>query len=147
MVINVPEWAEIGKFIEYRMYDKNHGKMRWFREKIISYGNDGFFHQDYNCPVYYNRFSDLGKSVRLCEQKYDYNAACGLDNQMNFNFHLGGVNVMRKVVLEPHKEKSNLWCWNVLQYSESQDTWYSIGSGIEVNWDIAARKAKEIIKM
>ena len=44
-------------------------------------------------------------------------------------------------------EKSNLWCWNVLQYSESQDTWYSIGSGIEVNWDIAARKAKEIIKM
>lgn len=54
---------------------------------------------------------------------------------------------MRKVVLEPHKEKSNLWCWNVLQYSESQDRWYSIGSGIEVNWDIAARKAKEIIKM
>lgn len=43
MVINVPELAEIGKFIEYRMYDKNHGKMRWFREKIISYGNDGFF--------------------------------------------------------------------------------------------------------
>lgn len=66
---------------------------------------------------------------------------------MNFNFHLGGVNVMRKVVLEPHKEKSNLWCWNVLQYSESQDTWYSIGSGIEVNWDIAVRKAKETIQM
>ncbi len=34
MVINVPEWAEIGKFIEYRMYDKNHGKMRWFRAEI-----------------------------------------------------------------------------------------------------------------
>ncbi len=56
------------------------------------------------------------------------------------------INVMRKVILEPHKEKSNLWCWNVLQYSESQDTWYSIGSGIEVNWDIAARKAKETIQ-
>lgn len=56
------------------------GKERWFREKIISYGNDGFFHQDYDCPVYYNRFSDLGKSVRLCDQKYDYNAACGIDN-------------------------------------------------------------------
>ena len=54
---------------------------------------------------------------------------------------------MRKVILEPHKEKSSLWCWNVLQYSESQDTWYSIGSGIEVNWDIAVRKAKETIQM
>lgn len=54
---------------------------------------------------------------------------------------------MRKVILEPHKEKSNLWCWNVLQYSESQDTWYSIGSGIEVNWNIAVRKAKETIQM
>lgn len=80
MVINVPEWAKIGKFIEFQMYDENHGKIRWFREKIISYGNDGFFHQGYNCPVYYNRFSDLGKNVRLCEQKYDYNATCGLDN-------------------------------------------------------------------
>ena len=66
------------------------------------------------------------------------------------NINNGVKNVMnnqRKVVLEPHKEKSNLWCWNVLQYSESQDTWYSIGSGIEVNWDIAARKAKETIQM
>lgn len=69
---------------------------------------------------------------------------------MKFNFRTVGENIMRnqrKVVLEPHKEKSNLWCWNVLQYSESQDTWYSIGSGIEVNWDIAARKAKETIQM
>lgn len=48
-------------------------------KKIISYGNDGFFHQNHNCPVYYNKFSDLGKTVRLCEQKYDYDAACGLD--------------------------------------------------------------------
>lgn len=53
----------------------------------------------------------------------------------------------RKVILEPHKEKSNLWCWNVLQYSESQDAWHSIGSGIEVNWDIAARKARDVIHM
>ena len=66
------------------------------------------------------------------------------------NINNGVKNVMnnqRKVVLEPHKEKSNLWCWNVLQYSESQDTWYSIGSGIEVNWDIAVGKAKEIINI
>lgn len=55
------------------------------------------------------------------------------------------MNNQRKAVLEPHKEKANLWCWNVLQYSENQDTWYSIGSGIEVNRDIAARKAKDTI--
>ena len=79
MILNIPEWAKIGHFIEFLMYDKNYGKMRWYREKIISYGNDGFFHKANNCPVYYNRFSDLGKSVRLCEQKYDYNAECGID--------------------------------------------------------------------
>lgn len=43
MIIEVPEWAEIGKLIEFKMYDKNHGKQKWFREKIISYGNDGVF--------------------------------------------------------------------------------------------------------
>ena len=52
----------------------------------------------------------------------------------------------RKVILEPHKEQTNLWCWNVLQYSEKQDTWYSIDSGIEVSWDIAVRKAKDTIQ-
>ena len=61
------------------MYDSNYGKPKWFKEKIISYGNDGFFHQNHDCPVYYNKFSDLGKTVRLCEQKYDYDAECGLD--------------------------------------------------------------------
>jgi hypothetical protein len=43
MIIEIPEWAEIGKLIEFKMYDKNYGKPKWFREKIISYGNDGFF--------------------------------------------------------------------------------------------------------
>ena len=66
LVINVPEWAEIGKLIEFKMYDQSCGKERWFRERIISY-------------VYYNRFSDLGTVVRLCEQKYDYDTTCGLD--------------------------------------------------------------------
>lgn len=79
MIINVPEWAKIGNFIEFKMYDKNYGRERWFREEIISYSNNGFFHQAHNCPVYYNKFSDLGKNVRICEQKYDYNAVCGCD--------------------------------------------------------------------
>lgn len=43
LVINVPEWAEIGKLIEFKMYDQSCGKERWFRERIVSYGNDGFF--------------------------------------------------------------------------------------------------------
>ena len=79
MIINVPEWAEIGNLIEFKIYDPSCGKERWFREEIISYGNDGFFHQNRDCPVYYNRFSDLGTVVRLCEQKYDYDVTCGLD--------------------------------------------------------------------
>ena len=79
MIINVPEWAEIGNYVEIKMWDSDYEKYRWFREQIISYGNDGFFHQAHNCPVYYNKFSDMGTKVRLCEQKYDYHAACGID--------------------------------------------------------------------
>lgn len=76
MMIEVPEWAEIGRFIEVKTYDSFHGEDRWFREKIISYGNDGFFHSaGRNYPAYYHKFSDLGKTVRTCEQMYDFDAA------------------------------------------------------------------------
>lgn len=33
MIIEVPEWAEIEKLIEFKMYDSNYGKPKWFREK------------------------------------------------------------------------------------------------------------------
>ena len=46
------------------MYNKDTGQREWFKEKIISYGVDGFFHQAYCCPTYYHKFSDYGKSVR-----------------------------------------------------------------------------------
>ena len=64
MTINIPDWCVIGKYVEVKMYDKNYGRYDWFKEKIISYSENGFFHQEYNCPVYHNLFSDYGKSVR-----------------------------------------------------------------------------------
>ena len=66
MVINVPDWCIIGKYVEVLMYDPNYGESKWFKEKIISYSEDGFFHQAHNCPMYHNSFSDYGKTVREC---------------------------------------------------------------------------------
>lgn len=66
MIIEIPEWCVIGKIIEWKTFDSNYGKLKWFKEKIISYGCDGFFHQAYNCPVYYSKFSDYGKTIREC---------------------------------------------------------------------------------
>ena len=42
MIINVPDWCVIGKFIEFKMWDENYGKYDWFKDKIISYTEDGF---------------------------------------------------------------------------------------------------------
>ena len=64
MTINIPDWCIIGKTVEVLMYNKDTGQREWFKEKIISYGVDGFFHQAYYCPTYYHKFSDYGKSVR-----------------------------------------------------------------------------------
>lgn len=67
MILEIPEWCKIGKYIEFKMYDPNEGKAMWFKDKIISYSEDGFFHQSAYCPVYHNKFSDYGKTVRECE--------------------------------------------------------------------------------
>lgn len=64
MVINVPDWCIIGKYVEVLMYDPNYGESKWFKEKIISYSEDGFFHQAHNCPVYHTPFSNYGLTVR-----------------------------------------------------------------------------------
>ena len=48
------------------MYDKNYDTYNWFKEKIISYSENGFYHQAHNCPIYHSLFSDYGKSVREC---------------------------------------------------------------------------------
>jgi len=66
MIINIPDWCVIGKDIEFKMYDPNTEKAEWFKDKIISYSENGFFHQAHNCPVYHNLFTDYGKTVREC---------------------------------------------------------------------------------
>lgn len=64
MIIEIPDWCVIGKQIEFQMYDSIEGEMNWFKDKIISYSTDGFFHKAHNCPVYHNKFTDYGTTVR-----------------------------------------------------------------------------------
>lgn len=68
MTIVVPDWCVIGKFIEWNAPSVT--GMKWVREKIVAYGVDGFFHQAINCPMYYTKFSEYGKTVR--EEKLGY---------------------------------------------------------------------------
>ena len=69
-VIEIPNWCKIDRLVEIkdirciRGDDKNH----WYKERIISFGYDGFFHKAYNCPVYYTEFEEFGKTVRLVEE-------------------------------------------------------------------------------
>ena len=64
--INVPEWASIGNFVMVKDVECIRGKdqNKWYREKILGYGYDGIFHQATNCPVYYTRFSEYGKTIK-----------------------------------------------------------------------------------
>lgn len=66
-IIEVPDWCEIGTYIEW--YAPVITGFEWTRERILSYGYDGFFHQSHNCPVYYTKFSEFGRTVRLPEKK------------------------------------------------------------------------------
>lgn len=63
MVIEVPDWCKIGTYIEWHAPSTT--GMDWVRERIIAYGVDGFFHQGSNCPMYYTKFSEYGRTVRL----------------------------------------------------------------------------------
>ena len=62
VTIEVPDWCVIGKTIEW--YAPHITGIEWVRDKIISFGYDGFFHQGHNCPVYYTKFSEYGKTVK-----------------------------------------------------------------------------------
>lgn len=66
MIIEVPDWCQIGKYIEVK-HPQHTGSDSFYKEKILSYGIDGFFHQEHNCPVYFTRFSEYGKTVRECK--------------------------------------------------------------------------------
>ena len=68
MIIEVPDWCKIGKYIEFKMYDPTYGEARWFKDKIIAYSEKGFFHQGFYCPVYHHLFTDYGELVRECKE-------------------------------------------------------------------------------
>lgn len=67
VVIEIPDWCVIGKWVEWSAEYITGNK--WVKEKILSYGVDGFFHQGSNCPVYYTKFVEYGKTVRECIRK------------------------------------------------------------------------------
>lgn len=67
ILIEVPEWCRIGSYIEWN--NPRVTGMDWVRERILSYGYDGFFHQGDNCPVYFTKFSEYGKTVRIASVK------------------------------------------------------------------------------
>lgn len=62
MIIEVPDWCIIGKFVEWNEPDITGNE--WVKEKILSYGRDGFFHQASYCPIYYTKFTEYGKTIR-----------------------------------------------------------------------------------
>ena len=69
LTINIPEWCVIGSIIEWS--EPEITGFNWVKETIHSYGVDGFFHSAHNCPMYYTKFEEFGKTVRLpdCENK------------------------------------------------------------------------------
>ena len=64
MVIEIPDWCKIGIWVEWYAPHIT-GRREWVRERVLSFGYDGFFHQAPNCPVYFTEFSEFGKNVRL----------------------------------------------------------------------------------
>ena len=65
MTIEIPNWCRIGRYIEWNAPQITGNP--WVREEIIAFGYDGFFHQAHNCPMYFTKFAEYGKTVRLKE--------------------------------------------------------------------------------
>ena len=63
MTIEIPDWCKIGAWIEWDA--PRITGYRWVRERIMAFGVDGFFHQAADCPLYFTKFSEYGKTVRL----------------------------------------------------------------------------------
>lgn len=53
----------------------------------------------------------------------------------------------RRVILEPHPDRSKLWRWTVLEEDTENNVWYCIDTGVEVSWEIAARRAKQSMQI
>ena len=65
--ITIPDWCVIGNVIEWS--EPEITGMDWVKETIHSYGMDGFFHSAHNCPMYYTKFAEFGKTVRFPKDK------------------------------------------------------------------------------
>lgn len=72
MTIELPSWARIGQMVYVKDVNciRGDNPNNWFKERIISFGYDGVFHQAAYCPVYYTHFKDYGKKILLED---DYN--------------------------------------------------------------------------
>lgn len=57
------------------------------------------------------------------------------------------MNNKRRIILSPHPDKSKLWCWTVLEEDKKNNLWYCIDTGVEVSWDIAARRARQSMQV
>ena len=64
MTLTIPDWCWIGATVEYQ-----YRPGEWVKEIIHSYGTDGFYHQAFGCPLYYSKYTDLGRTVRLIGQQ------------------------------------------------------------------------------
>lgn len=67
ITIELPDWARIGVTVLVKDYDciRGDNPEHWYREKIIAFGYDGVFHQAHNCPMYYTKFSEYNKTIKL----------------------------------------------------------------------------------
>lgn len=65
MTITIPDWAKIGNIVYIKDVNEIRGgnPNEWYAERVISYGNDGIFHQAPYCPVYYTKFSEYGNTL------------------------------------------------------------------------------------
>ncbi len=64
MTLTIPDWCRIGATVEYE-----YRPGEWVDEVVHSYGTDGFFHQAYGCPMYYSKYSEFGRTIRLIGQQ------------------------------------------------------------------------------
>lgn len=65
MLIEIPDWCKIGAYVQWKAPHLT--GVDWVREKIIAYGYNGFYHQAHDCPLYFTKFSELGKTIMLEE--------------------------------------------------------------------------------
>lgn len=65
--IELPDWARIGAKVLVKDVKLVRGDNPedWYTEKIIAFGYDGVFHQAHNCPMYYTKFDEYGKTIKL----------------------------------------------------------------------------------